>query len=363
MSSKYFTGLNYTLGNEDTTVEVELVKKYRPKSVFTVCGSGWRSLPLCAETTKDITLSDLSQEQIYLAKLRESTYIHFSHEDFLCFWGYFPYSDDNFHTQRKELFHILKLEDEVKEFFTNVFEEINYSSLLYLGKWERTFQILAQVARTLMGRDFDRILRFDDLKAQRDYYAKGFPHTRWKAVLFLVGNKTLFNALLYKGSFIEKNSPLSHFEYYQRAFDHLFKNDLAQKSFFVHLCFYGKIKSLAGVPIEASAETHSRIRHSQTKINYVTEDLVAHLKSGIKQYDFLSLSDVPSYFKGDLERNFMQMIRPGLNPGAIVVNRYYLRVSDCDLSGYTDVTEEHSDLIRNELVQMYDIRIYRYDPK
>jgi S-adenosylmethionine-diacylglycerol 3-amino-3-carboxypropyl transferase len=58
MAQKYFTGLNYTLGNEDTSVEIGLVAKFKPKSIFSVCGSGGRALPLCGEAF-DLSLSDL----------------------------------------------------------------------------------------------------------------------------------------------------------------------------------------------------------------------------------------------------------------------------------------------------------------
>ncbi|MDO9183594.1 MAG: DUF3419 family protein, partial [Bacteriovorax sp.] len=188
------------------------------------------------------------------------------------------------------------------------------------------------------------------------------PLNRWKIVLLILGNKALFNALLYKGDFIEKNVSESHYDYYFNAFNRLFTRDLAQKSFFLHLCFYGKINSLMGVPREASEKIHQKIANSKTVVNYISEDLISHLKSGINTYDFLSLSDVPSYFKGDLEINFMQMIRPSLAPGAIVVNRYYLRKSNCNLEGFQDVTETHRLIIDLEKVQMYDICIYRYNP-
>jgi S-adenosylmethionine-diacylglycerol 3-amino-3-carboxypropyl transferase len=362
MTQKYFNGLNYTLGNEDTRVEIELVKHYKAKSIFSVCGSGGRALPLCGPGVKDLTLNDLSKEQIYLAMLREASYRQLTHDEFLSFWGYFPYADDNQCDERKSLFQKLNLTFEVKDFFTHVFNELNYRSVLYLGKWERTFFTLSKINRLLLGLDFDRILKFDNLAEQKKYYENQFPHKRWRLVLFLLGNKAIFNALLYKGDFILKNSPQSHFEYYQQAFERLFTTDLAQNSFFLQLCFYGKIQSLAGVPVEASFSSYQRIATSKTVTHYLTEDMISHLSRGTHHYDFLSLSDVPSYFKGDLEENFMQQIRPSLNPGAIVVNRYYLRTPHCHLSGFTDVTDLHRELINLEKVQMYDIRIYRYDP-
>lgn len=359
---KYFKGLNYTLGNEDTTLEIELARKYSPEKVFTVCGSGGRSLPLAVAGVSEIALADLSAEQLLLAKLRAATYRELDHEDFLLFWGYYPYADDNFCDSRKKIFEKLNLEREVREYFQEVFSELHFASVLYTGKWEKTFQVLAGITRTLMGRDYDRILRFDNLEAQREFYKTEFPVNRWKAVLFLVGNKTLFNALLYKGHFIEKNLPESHFEFYYNAFERLLTRGLAQKSFFLHLCFYGKIRSLSGVPVEAQKDAFQTVKAFSGTIHYLNEDLVQHLKSGVRTYDFLSLSDVPSYFKGDLEKDFMQQIRPGLRPGAIVVNRYYLRIPDCNLEGFTDITSKHQDLVDSERVQMYTIRIYQYTP-
>lgn len=360
MGKKYFTGLNYTLGNEDTTVEIELAHHYRPRGVFSVCGSGGRALPFCSDFTQLLTLADLSEEQILLAKLREATYRQLSYQDFLTFWGYYPYADDNFCETRKKLFFEMNLPSDVLVFFTNVFKETHFHSVLYLGKWERTFKVLAQITRTIMGRDFDAILRIDDLNTQIKFLEEHFPHKRWKTVIFLLGNKTLFNAILYKGSFIEKNISDSHFTFYQKAFDRLFRNGIAQKSFFLQLCFYGKIQSLEGIPIEAQEKTHQRIGKSSTQVNYLVEDMLTHLSRGEKKYDFLSLSDVPSYFKGEVEKNFMQMIKASLNPNAIVVNRYYLRVPACNLDNFVDVTDLHRDLIKNELVQMYDIRVYKY---
>ena len=130
----------------------------------------------------------------------------------------------------------------------------------------------------------------------------------------------------------------------------------------MHLCFYGEINSLAGVPIEAQKESYQRINQSNGEVFYLQEDFVSHLAGGKKKYDFISLSDVPSYFSGDLERDFMQMIKPSLEVGAIIVTRYYLRKSECLLNGYLDITQKYKNLLELEKVQMYDIKIYQYQP-
>jgi S-adenosylmethionine-diacylglycerol 3-amino-3-carboxypropyl transferase len=360
MGKAYFSKLNYTLGNEDTSVEVELVKKFNPKSVFSICGSGGRSLPLMSEDTQNLTMADLSLEQLLLAKLREATYKQLSYSDFLIFWGYNNFENLDLSLQRKAIFNQLVLDNETKEYFSKLFDEIQFDTLLYLGKWEKTFQTLAKINRSILGKKFDQILKFNELSYQRNYYQRNFPLMKWKMVLFLLGNRAMFNALLYKGSFIEKNIPESHFEFYQRTFNHLFSNTIAGESFFLHLCFYGKIAFESGIPIEAKEETHARIQSlNSVTFNYVKEDFVTHLAKGETKYDFLSLSDVPSYFNGDLERNFMQIIRPSLNPGAIIVNRYYLRVPECNLEGYEDITSNYKSLIDSEKVGVYNIKIYQ----
>jgi len=361
MSKKYFSGLNYTLGNEDTTIEFKMTEKLRPKSIFSICGSGGRALPLLTSDAEFIALGDLSIEQLHLAALRNATYHQLSYDDFLKFWGYFPYRADDNKNFRKITFYQLKLDMEVKSFFEKVFLELDFDSVLYLGKWERTFSVLAKINRTLLGENFDKILKFDDLSDQIAYYQSQFPLNKWRAVIFLLGNKSMFNALLYKGDFIEKNSKLSHFDYYFNAFNRLFTGQLAKESFFLHLCFYGKINSLEGVPVEASKAAFDRVNKATAQINYVCADFVSYLSKGEKTFDFLSLSDDPSYFKGNLERDFMQKIRPSLNKNAVIVVRYYLRVSFVDLTGFTDVTSAYQELIDREKVQMYDIRVYQYN--
>jgi len=362
MAQKYFSGLNYTLGNEDTSLEINLVLDLKPKNIFSICGSGGRSLPLMHAGSSILSLADLSEEQLFLAECRLLTYEQLSFEDFLLFWGYFPFSDDNYQGRRRELFSQLKLSSKAHAFLSQVFHEIQFNSLLYLGKWESTFAVFAKICKVLLGPDHDRIMRFDRLEDQVYFYHNAFPMKRWKALIHLLGNKALFNALLYKGDFIKKNSPLSHFDYYFNAFDRLFTKDLAQNSFFLHLCFYGKIHSLSGVPVEAAESSHSRIKESsrKTQVNYIKEDFVSHLKKGEIKYDFLSLSDVPSYFGGDLESQFMQLIKPSLAPGAIVVLRNYLRSPKAVLTDFVDITSAYSNIIELEKVQMYEVKVYQY---
>ena len=80
------------------------------------------------------------------------------------------------------------------------------------------------------------------------------------------------------------------------------------------------------------------------------------------RFDFVSLSDVPSYFAGEREVNYLQALRPCLLPGATIVSRCYLRIPEnTDFTGFTDVSEQYRDVIAAEKMQVYKIFIYRFE--
>lgn len=100
------------------------------------------------------------------------------------------------------------------------------------------------------------------------------------------------------------------------------------------------------------------IRENVTRIEVNNIDLISALNGEIL-YDFVSISNVPSYFGGDVERNFLQMAKKGLSVGAHVVYRCYLRVPEVDSSGFRDVSEDFEYLAKKEKVQMYKIKVLK----
>lgn len=365
MGKQYFYNLNYSLANEDTSLEWGIAKKHNPKKILSVCGSGGRVTPLVHKEAELITAVDISKIQLELLKLRLSTYKKFSYKDYLEFWGFAPYTQIDLSKEREELFYKLELDPVARGIFKDIFENNNWESILYLGKWEKTFVLFSKMARLFLGNKIDEFFRLSDMESQKLYMERSFPHLRWNLIVTILGNKSVFNTLLYKGDFVKKNIPESYYRYYKQAFNHLFTNQLMKESFFVQLCFLGAILYPEGNVIEAHEETFLRVKdwinnNGEKKVRYVNNDLISELESGIHKYDFVSLSDVPSYFEGELEKNFMQRITKGLNKNAIVVLRSYLRVPNANLKDYTDVSSEYRDLISKESVQMYKVNIYKY---
>ncbi|MCR9206553.1 MAG: DUF3419 family protein, partial [Halobacteriovoraceae bacterium] len=259
MVQKYFNQLNYTLGNEDTSIDCEIIKRLGSQSVFSVAGCGSRSFPLL-EHCNELHMVDVSEYQLSLCRLRESLYKALSFDEYLLFFDFPPFHGQDNSFQRQKIFKSLELESRDRDYFRRVFNELNWGSLLYTGKWERTFQTMSKGLRAILGKDYSKLFTYHHLEDQVHYFENDFNKLRWNSLLFLLGNKSVFNALLYKGDFIEKNVPENHFEYYKGAFDTLFTNNLARESFFAHLCFFGEINHSDGNPIEAKEMNFNRVK-------------------------------------------------------------------------------------------------------
>jgi len=363
MTQEYFSNLNYSLGNEDTRMEVELVNKLKPEKIFTIAGCGSRALPLLSCAPQELTCIDVAKPQLLITQLRLKSIEAFSYQEFMTFWGFSPYDKTDFSDRRKELFQRLDLSPQAREYFAEYFSRVNWGALLYEGKWEKTFSVMSKVVRLVLGKHARKVLEFDDLEKQIHYYNNEFPKNKWKLILFALGNKSVFNALLYKGDFIKKNVPESHFDYYREAYERLFTQNLASQSFFMHLCFQGRIINENGNTIEAQEENFHACQQalsSGSKVNILEKDLSSAASDlAGNGFDYASLSDVPSYFSGDLEKNFMQEVRGMMNEGGVVVLRNYLREPEVDTSGYEEITPKFSSEIRSERVQMYKVRIFQ----
>lgn len=363
MTKKYFNQLNYTLGNEDTSIDVELVKRLGSKNIFNVAGCGSRSFPLM-EGGAHLSMVDISEYQLALCRLREALYRQFSFQEFLLFLEFPPYHGQDNRYERRRLFSELELNSSDRDFFRALFSENDWGSLLYLGKWERTFQTMSHALRLILGKDYGKIFEFHNLDEQRDYFFNKFPKMKWKSLLFLLGNKSVFNALLYKGDFIEKNIEGTHFDYYENSFNQLFTESLARESFFAHLCFFGEITHSDGNPIEAHEKNFMAVKKAleeQRVVQYFQGDLVKILSGQEHEntYDYIGLSDVPSYFKEETERDFLQNIKGSLLQNGVVCLRNYLRIPNCDTLGFEDITHKFSDLYPKEKVGVYHFKLYQ----
>jgi S-adenosylmethionine-diacylglycerol 3-amino-3-carboxypropyl transferase len=367
MSKQYFSKLNYTLANEDTALEYALVKEKRPRRVLSVCGSGGRSLPLLGGTQEELVCADLSGQQLLLTRHKRAAIEALSHEEYLMYWGFPPFRTQENREWRKETFRRLEVDSSTREYFEHLYESVEWQGLIYEGKWEKTFTGVPKLLRRLFGDKYDTIFDFTDMKSQTEYFDKELQNARWtllpRLVLRAFGNAAFFNAFLYKGHFVKKNVPETHFEYYRQAYRRLFYQGLCRENFFLQLSFLGQLRFAEANTLEARPEVFNEMKDclKRVQVGFANADLLTLAEESEKKFDFVSLSDVPSYFSAHQDRIYLQRLAKGLSPGALVVVRCYLRVPEnTDLSGYVDVTSKYSELVGAEKTQIYYTFIYEY---
>ena len=357
MSKDFFiNSLNYAMANEDSALERAIVTRLKPAHILSVCGSGSRAFPLITSTTKALDLIDLSQTQLDLAKLREKTIKEWDYSSFIRFWGYKDLSPEQRQAQFEKL--LIVLPDSLK----TIFSHHNFSAPIYYGAWEKTYQKLNRLVRLIIGeRLINKLANAQTLEHQKKVYYSRFFRMRWMFVLIFVGNRALFNSLLYKGGFVQKTIPESYVAFYLNAFDRLIERVMLKKSYFLQMSFLGKIKFPAGSPCEVWPEVYGDVASNieNVKINYLEKNIIEYLSSVEKRYNFISLSDVPSYFDEALGKDFVQQISPSMVSGAVIVIRYYLNIKSPNIAGFEDITYEFQNEIENEQVQMYQVQILR----
>lgn len=359
MSSNYFNLLNYTIGNEDTSLELAVMPE-NIKHVFTIAGSGSRVIPLLAKSPKYITCVDSSLEQLFLTELRIASLAKLDYERFLAFWGYPGRSMAP--NERQFVFNSLTLSQEARKSISLLFKKHDWRPLLYVGRWERTFQKLSIINRLFVGNRGLGIFSCQTIEDQEEYLKTKFPQKAWSFAISLLGNASVFNALLYKGNFPQKNIPESAYDFYLKRFNNLFKQDIARRNYFLQLLFFGALKFPEGLPIECDPVVFEKAKQGlqKAKIVYVHNDVFEEVKRSYIPIDFLSFSDIPSYLKPPLEQEFLQEIKDHVSFNGIVVNRYYLRIPEnLKTNGYQDITDNFKKAISEEKIQMYSFSIYQ----
>lgn len=361
MAQEYFENLNYSMSNEDTQLEHDLLPE-GTSHVLTIAGSGSRVLPLFAKRPSRMTISDYSKEQLALTKTRIETVKVLSYKDFLAFWGY-PGIKTMGPEERNAVFSKLELPERDKVIMSSIFKSNNWDALLYSGKYEKAIIKLSKIIQKVLGEEHIKKLKsFDDHYLFQEYLKKEFPRLKWKLLVSVLGNSTMLNALLYKGQHPKKNISTTYSKYYNNMFEKLFSLFVPKRNFFLQLILFGGIIEGGSPPFEAHKPIFNKMKEGieNCKIDYYEGDLFSNIEEIKTPIDFVSFSDILSYFPKDLEDIYLQKIKKKLNPNALTVHRYYFHINmNLDTTGYQKITSANPKLINKENTQIYIIDLYK----
>lgn len=344
---KYFNQLNYTSTNEDTILELDVMRSDE-KCVLSVAGSGARAIPLISKTKSKIIFADYSQSQIELTKLRLQTIKELNFNDFLSFWGYPCNPIENEIKKRTEIFQHLSLSDETRQHLSPIFEHHHFTAPLYYGNWEKTMKKMGQIIQKIIGHPLS---------------SKDKDRLRFKLAIFFVFQKTYFNSALYKGKFPKVNLDKSYFRYHFNLFHGLLCKYDVSNNYLLEIVFNGAMKNTSSLPAEATE--HIFIATKKNLPNIQLEFLTGNLfeKDLTNQnISFVSLSDIPSYFDRDLGQSFLQKLSPSLEKKARIVSRYYCyRPPEINTHNFYSITKNFSKHIENERTRIYYYDIWEKD--
>ncbi|SMF74096.1 DUF3419 family protein [Pseudobacteriovorax antillogorgiicola] len=357
MTKSYFASLNYSLANEDASVETQVLP-LEQGHVAVVAGSGSRAIPLLSRKPQILSCYDVSQEQLYLCELRVEAVRTLDYADYLEFLGYEPCPPN----KRMRLFSRLSLSSDAKAYLHQLFEQHGWHSILYEGRWEKFMLTMNKVVRKFVGSAADELFEQNDLADQQRFIESSFPQNRFRAAVFLLGNSLFYNSILYRGSFPEKNIPDSYYRFYLKVFQRLFSEHYARQNFYLNLLFLGRIGFPCARPPEAQESVYSLAQNTlkDCEVRYKLGCMISQASKIDKPLDYVSLSNVPSYLKPPMEQSFLQALKAGLSEHATVIFRSYIRIPfRLDTQGFECRTQTYQSLLREEQTQMYFIDIYK----
>ncbi len=359
----YFVGLNYTLANEDARIEHGLLADGVP-GVLAVAGSGARVLPLLARSPKQLTVIDVSREQLLLAELRVQAARTLDRDDFLALMGYTPLEA----SRRVQLLSKLKLSEDGTRFWAETRDQWAARGWIWLGRWENHFLKINRILRLLLGKRIDLIFEAKTLAEQQALYKKHWRPVLFRSFLRLVASEWVFDRFLYRGHFSGKESHRTEqrapWQFFEEEFARIFRTSLVRENYFFQMLFLGELRFAEGFPFEAKPEVLAAIRKgaAETHVEYVRDDLLSHTLG--RPYSFYSLSDTFSYFPEDQARGFLDRFHRETPAGAVAVFRSFLRSpGGLEFKTWREQTEKQNRAAELDLTGVYRFHIFQKHPQ
>ena len=356
MSEVYFHGLNYSLANEDTWVEYRLAPE-NAHSIFTVCGSGSRAIPLIAKNPQELHIVDLSEAQLKLFRLRLSAIKKLSYQDYLYFLGYETKSNSS---KRQDLLNQLELSEQDLTFWKSFQTQWQDAGFIYLGKWEKHFMMLGKLFQKLTFKSLLPLFSTANMEEQTEIMSKHWSDSFFRIYTKIVMNEWVANKLLYKGSFAgakdKKTMTVSAADHVSGEFSDLFKNTWVKSNYFLQLIFLNKVTFKEAFPAECDEGLFNKIKASSTKVFFYQENLLELLK--VKPHDFYSLSDTFSYMKDEDVSDFLESLPGDIKPNTNMVIRTFMRSPSFKIGPQWETNSElNSKLAKDDCTRMYEFRV------
>ncbi len=354
MSSAFFGNwLTYSLGNEDTSIEMRLLPE-ASDHVLAVAGSGGRIIPLLAQHPRRITCVDVSQPQLLLTEIRLAALRALTLEEYRAAFGFPVPAVSPSHIDA--LWCKVQLSDQARTFLRTARQ--NPRGLLYQGKFEIALGKLACVNRLLTGTAGRAVFETRTLDEQAEYLKQQFPWRRWQAVVRLLGNASVLDNLIYRGNFPKANIGVSPTRFYLEALNRLLRTRLARANYLLQMLFFGRVRyAECQVPEFNNAvfEAAKRAIHT-VQIDFQLGSIISVARHLTPPCNYVSLSDVPSFLAEST--SYLAHLKAGLVVGARIVARGHLHLVKPEAHGFRRLDELSRQAQRDDNTQMWHFDVY-----
>lgn len=348
---------DYSFANEDTRLETNILPM-NSDCVAAIAGSGSRIVPLLSKRPKRLVCIDISEPQLSLTEFRLKALEQLDYQQYLQLVGY----ENVCSSERRQLFHCLSLSDRAREYTKFVYNARDWGPILFEGRWERANLRLSRVFRFFCGKHLATLFECKNLSEQLDYLENYFPWTRWNQAISLISYITALSISRCSEGSIQKNIPMS----YRKVLSSVMKKQLLnfhlRNSFYANLLLLGDLRYKSAWPIEAQETYFDKAQSGMRECNITMKhvDVIRAAKTVKHSVNFLSLSNVASYFNAPHEQRFLQAIKPAMASNGLVISRSFLKVPfRVDTIGFENLGSLFDKDFQSESTQLYHVDIYR----
>ncbi len=313
--------INYSSCNEDTNSELRALEISEDDVVLAVTGGGARALDLLTARPKKIIAIDMNPLQNYLLELKMAAIKALNYDRYAEFLGLRGCNE------RVALYRRIcsELSHEARLFWDTQLKMIK-KGVLYQGRWERYFKILAWTVKIFRRKKVKTLFSFADIEKQREFCRAKWNSKLWKSYINFVCRRFFWKYFLRDPGF---------YHYVPRDFhigDYIFSSMmksldtyLARDNHFFSLLFHSKYTNEKSLPIYLQERNYAVLRENLSRIEIVTDSLQHYLRYCPEQsIDKFSLSDVSSFMA---ENDYLLILKSCLRvtkPKGLFCLRHFL---------------------------------------
>ena len=266
--TSFLDTINYSAANEDSGSECRALRLGPSDTVLCITGSGARPLSLLTQRPGRVVSVDMNPCQNHLLRLKVAAFQHLDYDALLAFLGVTPSS------QRVATYRRLRTNlPSASRTFWDQREVIVTEGVLYAGRWERHFRLLAQAVGWARPRLRHRLFdcrTMDEQAVVWDRWSRG----AWSPFLRLATMRLGWRHVLRDPAFYEHVPPdFSIGSYVAGALHRAAGSFLFRDSAFATLLFFGRYHTDGPLPLYLQREHFDTVRSGLDSLRIVDGSL------------------------------------------------------------------------------------------